>query len=106
MMGGMRTATILIPILLLAGCSTATTLAPQTQPTTSVTTTASTCATISEAILTGTPAEIDTAMLALIADKTADINARAYAKSYVDHKDSKELRSINSGFVQAFCTGQ
>lgn len=103
-----------------AAPTTATTAAPTTtapKPTTTTTvkvTTTTTekvdaCEAVKEALLTGTQAQINAAMTALIADKTQDATAREYADNYM-HRDappaygSKDLRSMDVSLVRMSCS--
>jgi len=65
----------------------------------------SSCAVVKEALLTGTPAEINAGMLALIADKTADQTAREYASYYTDRdKNQKDLQEMDATLITASCS--
>lgn len=71
--------------------------------------TASTCDVVREAFLTGTPAELEASLKALIADKAADATAREYADYYL-HRDappassSKSLREMDAGLIKMSCS--
>ncbi|MCA1846034.1 MAG: hypothetical protein LC792_23150, partial [Actinobacteria bacterium] len=87
-----------------AAPTTVTTAKPTTTTTVKATTTTTekldTCAAVREALLTGTQAQINGALAALQADKTADATAREYADYYL-HRDappaygSKGLRDMD-----------
>lgn len=64
----------------------------------------STCDLVREALLTGTQADIDTAMAALQADVTADATAREYA-DYYQHRDAAEpsMRSMDVDLIRMSC---
>lgn len=64
----------------------------------------STCDAVREAFLTGTQAEIEAALKALVADKTADGTAREYADYYLV-RDAKEpsLRDMDKTLIQTVC---
>lgn len=65
----------------------------------------STCDVVREAILTGTPAQIEAAMKALQADKTADGTAREYARYYlVRDAQSKDNREMDTGLITMACS--
>lgn len=70
---------------------------------------ASSCDVAREALLTGTPAQINSAMAGLVADRTADGTAREYADYYL-HRDappaygSKDLRSMDITLVRTACS--
>lgn len=80
-----------------------TTTAPA--PTTTTTEKVDTCANVREALLTGTQAQIDTAMAALQADKSADDTAREYADYYL-HRDAgqKDLRDMDVSLIREACS--
>jgi len=64
----------------------------------------STCDAVREAILTGTQAEIDAAMLALQKDKSADPTAREYARYYLERDaNSPDLREMDISLIQMSC---
>jgi hypothetical protein len=62
----------------------------------------STCDVAREAFLTGTEAEIEAALAALVADTTADATAREAAQSYLE-EDDPTLRGLHKDFVQYAC---
>jgi hypothetical protein len=65
----------------------------------------STCAAVSKALLTGTPAEINAGMLALVADTTADRAVREYAGYYTDRdKDRADMRKLEATLIQSSCS--
>lgn len=65
----------------------------------------SACAAVREALLTGTPDEINAGMLALVADTTADQTAREYAGYYTDRdKDEAEMRRLEATLIQSSCS--
>jgi hypothetical protein len=65
---------------------------------------ASSCSVVKEALLTGTPAEINAAMLALVADKGADQTAREYADYYTNRdKNQKDLQKMDATLIQTAC---
>jgi hypothetical protein len=62
------------------------------------------CDVAKEAILTGTPAAINAAMVALVADKTADSTAREYAQYYVGRDaGDKSMQTADVGLIQISC---
>jgi len=69
----------------------------------------STCDAAREALLTGSPTQIEAALRALMADKTADGTAREYADYYL-HRDappaygSKDLRSMDISLIRTACS--
>lgn len=75
-------------------------------PTTTTTTAkaVSACDGAREAFLTGTPAEIESALRALIADRTANNIAREYAQYYlVRDKTNPDLREMDKSLIQTGC---
>lgn len=70
---------------------------------------ASSCDVVREAFLTGTPAELEASLKALIADKAADATAREYADNYL-HRDappaygSKDLREMDASLIKMSCS--
>jgi hypothetical protein len=96
-----------------AKATTTTTVKPTTTTTVKATTTTTekldTCAAVREALLTGTQAQINAAMAALQADKTADATAREYADYYL-HRDappaygSKDLRDMDVSLIRMACS--
>ncbi|RPH76188.1 MAG: hypothetical protein EHM88_20165 [Candidatus Rokuibacteriota bacterium] len=64
---------------------------------------ASTCDVAREAFLTGTEAEIEAALAALVADTTADAAAREAAQSYLE-EDDPTLRGLHKNLVQYTCS--
>jgi hypothetical protein len=93
---------------LLSGCAVPNTAIPQDTSTVSGTHTVqakvSTCDRAREAFLTGTQTDIDNAMHALIADKTAPATAREYAQYYIqrDATDSS-MREMDKSLIQTTC---
>lgn len=66
---------------------------------------ASTCDVAREAFLTGTPSDIESALTALRADKSADATAREYADYYLNRDaDSPDLREMDKGLIQMYCS--
>ena len=64
-----------------------------------------TCENAREAILTGTPAEINKAMKALVADKKADSTAREYARYYLGRdKHDADMREMDISLIQMSCS--
>lgn len=86
--------------------ATPTTAAPV--PTTTTTGAVSSCEQTREALLTGSQAQINTAMSRLIADTSADGTAREYADYYL-HRDappaygSKDLRGMDISLIRMSC---
>jgi hypothetical protein len=64
---------------------------------------ASTCDVVREALLTGTKVEIRDAMKALVADKTADADARESARDYLIRTDP-DLKESAASLVQLGCS--
>lgn len=70
---------------------------------------ASSCDVVREAFLTGTPAELEASLKALIADKAANATAREYADYYL-HRDappasgSKDLRDMDASLIKMSCS--
>ena len=64
---------------------------------------ASTCDVAREAFLTGSEAEIEAALAALVADTTADAAAREAAQSYLE-TDDPTLRGLHKDLVQYTCS--
>ena len=64
---------------------------------------ASTCDVAREAFLTGSEAEIEAALAALVADTTADAAAREAAQSYLE-TDDPTLRGLHKNLVQYTCS--
>ena len=96
-----------------AAPTTVTTARPTTTTTVRVTTTTTvkvnTCANVREALLTGSQSQIDSAMRALIADKSADDTAREYADYYMTRDApgsymSKETREMDVGLIRMACS--
>lgn len=86
---------------------TETTTAPK--PTTTTTTeaapAASTCDVTREAFLTGTQAEINASLKALMADKTADSTAREYADYYLNRdKGEPEMQKMDVTLIRMSCS--
>lgn len=85
-----------------------TTTAGAVEPETTTTTAApaaSTCDVVREALLTGSPAEIEASMAALIADKSADATAREYADYYLNRdKDQPSLRDMDVSLIRMSCS--
>lgn len=63
----------------------------------------STCDAVREALLTGTKAEIKQAMKDLVADKSADANAREAARDYLNRTDP-DLKESAASLVQLGCS--
>ena len=75
-----------------------------TQP--AETTAGSTCDAATEAILTGSEADIKAAFTKLVADKTADKTAREYARSYLGPDagpNGKDARDTDVALIQMAC---
>lgn len=75
--------------------------------TTSTTTAAaSSCDAVREALLTGSQPQINSAMAAVQADKTADPTAREYADYYL-HRDATDaqLRQMDVSLIRMSCAG-
>ena len=64
---------------------------------------ASTCDVAREAFLTGSDEEIEAALVALVADTTADATAREAAQSYLE-EDDPTLRGLHKELVQYTCS--
>lgn len=65
----------------------------------------STCDQVREAILTGSQADINAAMKALQADKSADSTAREYARYYLGRdKNDPQLREMDISLIQMSCS--
>jgi hypothetical protein len=65
----------------------------------------STCDQVREALLTGTPAQIDVAMRALKADTTADGTAREYADYYLGRdRTNPEMQEMDISLIRMSCT--
>lgn len=66
---------------------------------------ASSCDNVREALLTGTQADIDSAMAALQADRAADATAREYADYYL-HRDADQpdLREMDVNLIRMSCS--
>jgi hypothetical protein len=65
----------------------------------------STCDVAREALLTGTPADITTAMLALKADTTADATAREYADYYTGRdKGNAQMQEMDMSLIRMSCS--
>lgn len=63
------------------------------------------CGAAREAILTGTPADIERTFKALVADKSADATAREYARYYLGRdRDDRQMREMDIGLIQTACT--
>lgn len=63
------------------------------------------CDAAREAILTGTPAQIEAALEVLVADKGADGTAREYARYYLGRdKNDKRMREMDIGLIQMGCS--
>ena len=66
---------------------------------------ASSCDVTREALLTGSPAEIDASMRALMADKNADATAREYADYYLNRdKADTSMREMDIGLIRMSCS--
>ena len=96
-------------LVLIAACGAPSRPLPQDQggdgsaPPSVTASTVSTCDRVREAILTGTQAQIDKAMKALQADKSADAEAREAAKAYLGEKN-KDLRDLQVSLIQMQCS--
>lgn len=65
----------------------------------------STCDVAREALLTGSPADITAAMLALKADTTADAVAREYADYYTGRdNDDADMQEMDKSLIQTYCS--
>lgn len=74
-------------------------------PTTEAAPAASTCDVTREALLTGTQAEINASMKALMADKTADATAREYADYYINRdKAAPEMQKMDISLIRMACS--
>jgi hypothetical protein len=100
--------------LALTACGGATQTSQQTPSPSSSTTTqpaaettaGSTCDAATEAILTGSEADIKTAFAKLVADKTANKTAREYARSYLGPDAGpygKDARDTDVALIQMAC---
>ena len=105
----------LVAVILLSGCAPTSRPIPQGTVATKTVVpkaatakpaaTVSTCDAVREAILTGTQAEIDKAMGALVKDKTADATAREYARYYLGRdKKNPQMREADVSLIQLSCT--
>lgn len=65
--------------------------------------TPSTCDVVREALLTGSPSDIKTAMTGLKADTTADATAREYAANYLTETNSS-LQEMNVTVLRMYCS--
>jgi hypothetical protein len=66
---------------------------------------ASACDVTREALLTGTQAEINASMKALMADKTADATAREYADYYLNRdKTDPSLQKMDISLIRMACS--
>jgi hypothetical protein len=66
---------------------------------------ASSCDVVREALLTGTPAEINASMKALMADKTADATAREYADYYLNRdKAEPDMQKMDVSLIRMSCS--
>lgn len=101
-----------VPLLALAltACGGATQTPQQTPSSNSSTTTqaaaGSTCDAATEAILTGSEADIKAAFTKLVADKTANKTAREYARSYLGPDagpNGKDARDTDIALIQMAC---
>lgn len=64
----------------------------------------STCDAVREALLTGTPEQIETAMEALKADKAAPQVAREYADYYLNRDaNNPSQREMDKGLIRTYC---
>jgi hypothetical protein len=73
--------------------------------TTEATPAASTCDVTREALLTGTQAEINASMKALMADKTADATAREYADYYLNRdKAEPDMQKMDISLIRMACS--
>lgn len=76
--------------------TTATTTAPKT---------ASSCDVVREAFLTGTPAELEASLKALVADKAADATAREYADYWLNRdKGDAQMQEMDEGLIKMSCS--
>lgn len=64
---------------------------------------ATSCDVVREALLTGTPAEIEVAMLQLKADRSADAKAREYAADYLTQTNA-DLQRMNVSLLRMLCS--
>lgn len=85
--------------------TTVTTTKASTTTTTEAVAAASTCDVTREALLTGSQAEINASMKALMADKTADATAREYADYYLNRdKADPSLREMDVSLIRMSCS--
>lgn len=74
-------------------------------PTTTTTEALSSCERVNEAFLTGSAADIDSALQALKADKAADTTARQYADYYLNRdKTESSMRELDKTLIQSVCS--
>jgi hypothetical protein len=67
--------------------------------------TASSCDVVREAFLTGTPAELEASLKALVADKTADATAREYADYWLNRdKGDTQMQEMDEGLIKMACS--
>lgn len=89
-----------IPQETTTGGATATTASP-----TPSTPAVSSCDRVREAFLTGTKAEIEAALRALVADRSADGTAREYAGYYLKRdRNSADLREMDQSLISTSCS--
>ncbi len=63
------------------------------------------CDVVREALLTGSPADIQAGMLVLIADRTADPTAREYASNYTERDNGrKDMQRMDISLIQVSCS--
>lgn len=66
---------------------------------------ANTCAVAREAFLTGTPAELEASLKALVADKGADATAREYADYWLNRdKGDAQMQEMDEGLIKMACS--
>jgi hypothetical protein len=66
---------------------------------------ASTCDVTREAFLTGTPAELQASLKALVADKAADATAREYADYWLNRdKGNAQMQEMDEGLIKMACS--
>jgi hypothetical protein len=66
---------------------------------------ANTCAVVREAFLTGTKAELEASLKALVADKTADATAREYADYWLNRdKSQPDMQEMDEGLIKMACS--
>jgi hypothetical protein len=78
---------------------------PKVTTTTEAAPAASTCDVTREALLTGTQAEINASMKALMADKTANATAREYADYYLNRdKTEPDMQKMDISLIRMACS--